>query len=379
MVTSFSLATAAVVIAASSVAAYDADATDNVVVYWGQNSYGAANSDTAGWQKNLSTYCDDDTVNVLPLAFLNVFFSTGDLPEINLANSCNNVDNPVINGTALPDCSFMAEDIKTCQDKGKLVTLSLGGATGAATFTDDAQAEAFAETIWNVFMGGESDVRPFGDAVIDGVDLDIEGGSSAGFAAFAKKLKSIATDAGGSAYLSAAPQCVFPDAYLGEVINAVEMDAIYVQFYNNFCGLQNYDNVNAWNYAQWDDWAKNTSPNKDVKIFIGAPASSTAAGSGYVDATTLSNIAVETRDNYTSFGGVMFWDASQAWANGRIDQTVKGALSSNGTSIVTQAAMSPAETFPATATDSRHITDKMAAPTGAAKRHGMFKLRSAHD
>ncbi|KIY68844.1 glycoside hydrolase family 18 protein [Cylindrobasidium torrendii FP15055 ss-10] len=346
-------------------------------MYWGQNSYGAANPDTAGWQKNLATYCDDDTINVVPLAFVNVFFSTGDLPELNMANSCNNVDNGMLEGSALPDCTSMAADIKTCQDKGKLVTLSLGGATGSATFTDDAQAETFAETIWNVFMGGESTVRPFGDAVLDGVDLDIEGGSSVGFAAFAKKLKSIASDAGGSAYLSAAPQCVFPDAYLGDVINAVEMDAIYVQFYNNYCGLQNYANENAWNFAQWDDWAKNTSPNKDVKIFIGAPASSTAAGSGYVDAATLSTIAVETREKYTSFGGVMFWDASQAWANGRIDQTVKGALSSNGTSVVTQVAMSPAETLPATATDSRHIADKMAVPTGAAKRHGMRKVRSS--
>lgn len=65
------------------------------------------------------------------------------------------------------------------------------------------------------------------------------------------------------------------------------------------------------NYCR-DTWAKQTSPNKDVKIYIGAPASSTAAGSGYVDATTLGNIALETRQNYSSFGGIMLWDASQA-------------------------------------------------------------------
>lgn len=62
-----------------------------------------------------------------------------------------------------------------------------------------------------------------------------------------------------------------------------------------------------------DNWAKNTSPNKNVKIYIGAPASSTAAGSGYVDATTLGNIAVQTRSQYSSFGGIMLWDASQAY------------------------------------------------------------------
>lgn len=52
--------------------------------------------------------------------------------------------------------------------------------------------------------------------------------------------------------------------------------------------------------------------NKNVKIYIGAPASPSAAGSGYVDATTLGNIAMTTRSQFSSFGGVMLWDASQA-------------------------------------------------------------------
>lgn len=62
-----------------------------------------------------------------------------------------------------------------------------------------------------------------------------------------------------------------------------------------------------------DTWAKTVSPNKNVKIYIGAPASSTAAGSGYVDASTLSSIVQQTRSQYSSFGGVMLWDASQAY------------------------------------------------------------------
>ena len=63
----------------------------------------------------------------------------------------------------------------------------------------------------------------------------------------------------------------------------------------------------------WDNWAKTVAPNKDVKVYIGALASETAGGSGYVDATTLINIALETRSKYSSFGGVMLWDASQAY------------------------------------------------------------------
>lgn len=68
-----------------------------------------------------------------------------------------------------------------------------------------------------------------------------------------------------------------------------------------------------WRITIRDFWARNTSPNKNVKIYIGAPASSTAAGSGYQDVGTLTNIAVTMRKSFPSFGGLMLWDASQAY------------------------------------------------------------------
>ena len=100
---------------------------------------------------------------------------------------------------------------------------------------------------------------------------------------------------------------------MSSVLNAVGFDAVYVQFYNNYCSLPNFNNANDWDFGLWDTWAKTVSPNPNVKIYIGAPGSSTAAGSGYVDATTLANIALSTRSQYSSFGGVMIWDASQAY------------------------------------------------------------------
>ena len=62
----------------------------------------------------------------------------------------------------------MIKDIKTCQSKGKLITLSLGGATGQVGFSNDTEAETFADQIWNQFLGGHSSIRPFGDAILDG-------------------------------------------------------------------------------------------------------------------------------------------------------------------------------------------------------------------
>ncbi|KAG6848623.1 Chitinase 1 [Blastosporella zonata] len=144
----------------------------------------------------------------------------------------------------------MASQIKACQAKGKIITLSLGGATGDSTFTSNAQGEQFADTIWNLFLGGSSSTRPFGTAVLDGIDLDIEGGgSTVGFAAFVNRIRSHANGASKKYYVTAAPQCVFPDANLGPILNSVAFDAVYVQFYNNYCGVQNYDNANVSIYS----------------------------------------------------------------------------------------------------------------------------------
>ena len=62
----------------------------------------------------------------------------------------------------------MTADIQACQAKGKLVTLSLGGDKESVSFASDAQAETFADTVWDLFLGGSSDTRPVGDAVLDG-------------------------------------------------------------------------------------------------------------------------------------------------------------------------------------------------------------------
>lgn len=75
-------------------------------------------------------------------------------------------------------------------------------------------------------------------------------------------------DAGGLSdryYITAAPQCVFPDAALGGVLNSASFDAVYgsyrcfdrsssqltiylVQFYNNPCGLQAFDSASVSYY-----------------------------------------------------------------------------------------------------------------------------------
>ncbi|KAG6910589.1 hypothetical protein DXG01_009540 [Tephrocybe rancida] len=282
--------------------AFDTSRYDNLAVYWGQNSYGAAHgTDSANFQKRLSFYCNDNAVDVFPIAFLNVFFGAGGLPSINLANICNPTDNGTFAGTNLANCASMASDITACQAKGKIVTLSLGGASASVGFQNDNQAITFAQTIWNIFLGGSSSTRPFGTAVLDGIDLDIEGGTSSSYVTFVNSVRSLASGASKKYYITAAPQCIFPDGALGDVLNGAQ-----------------------------DHWARVVSPNKNVKIYIGAPASSSAAGSGYQVVDDMKSISLAMRKSFPSFGGVMLWDASQAYANSRYDLAIKNSLVAAG-------------------------------------------------
>ncbi|PPQ63527.1 hypothetical protein CVT24_004755 [Panaeolus cyanescens] len=342
---------------------FDNGRFDNVAVYWGQNSYGAGHSnDPSNFQKRLSFYCNDNAIDVFPIAFVNVFFGLGGLPSLNLANTCNPTDNSTFPGTALPNCQSLASDIATCQSKGKIVTLSLGGATGSVGFQSDAQATSFAQTIWDLFLGGSSSTRPFGSAVLDGlarlpvsilityqvlmirVDLDIEGGTSAYYATFVNKIRSLSAQSSKKFYVTAAPQCVYPDAALSGVLNSASFDAIYEKdvayaIKDSTIILVAYRITDK----HLDNWARTISPNKNVKVYLGVPASSSAAGGGYVASNTLSSIAVEMRRSFPSFGGVMMWDASQAYANNRYDLAIKNALvSAGGTGFVYPSCSAPA-------------------------------------
>ncbi|KAH9910125.1 chitinase [Epithele typhae] len=286
--------------------AFDLSKNDNLAVYWGQGAN----------QKPLAAYCADDTIDVIPIAFLTSFTGAGNLPSLNVGNACGGT----FAGTELLQCNSLAADIKTCQSKGKAMLLSLGGAdTGNVAFTSDATAKAFADLIWNLFLGGSSQTRPFGDVKLDGpirsVDLDIESGNGAHFAAFVTELRSkFTSDSSQTYYVTAAPQCPLPDAAIGAALTAAHFDAVF------------------FNMEAWDSWAKTQSFNKDVKVYIGAPGSPSAAGSGYVDPATLAKIANNAQKQYSSMGGVMLWDAVTAYNNQRYDQAIKKAMTGSGSS-----------------------------------------------
>ncbi|KAJ2778659.1 Chitinase 2 [Coemansia javaensis] len=281
---------------------------NNLVMYWGQNSHAIGNPGEN--QLPLDEYCDKNSADVLVLSFLSEFNADNlHPPTLNFANSCVT---PFENSTLL-HCSNLGKAISKCQKQGKIVLLSLGGASGAYGFSDDIQAERYADKIWDMFLGGEARNRPFDGAILDGIDLDIEGGSSVGYVRFVQRLRERFTEATGRRfYVSTAPQCPYPDFYSGPILDNAYLDMVFVQFYNNYCGV---DNPNWFNFEQWHEWATTISANKDVRVYLGVPGSRAAASTGHLPPAKLKELVNATRSKFDSFGGMMVWDISQAEHN----------------------------------------------------------------
>lgn len=327
------------------VLAFSASANTNMVVYWGQNSYGN--------QERLSAYCDNDDTDIILVSFVTGF------PELslNFANQCGgSFSNGVLH------CPQIGEDIKTCQSKGKKILLSLGGAAGSYGFHEpnaDSDAEKFAETLWNKFGAGSDDERPFDDAIVDGFDFDLENNNPTGTVTLSNSLrKQFDNDKSKQYYLAAAPQCVYPDASSGDLLAQTQIDFALIQFYNNYCALG--DNFN-WN--TWQQFAEQTSPNKDIKLYVGLPGAPSSAGSGYADLDKVKRYVGSDILNSKNFGGFMLWDASSGASNKNSQGVsftqqlknyllgnVKGETSTSATSTSVASTSATASTKPAQTT-----------------------------
>ncbi|KAG2171822.1 hypothetical protein INT43_008202 [Umbelopsis isabellina] len=354
--------TAAALFASSAVvSAFDATCNGNYALYWGQ--------DSSNGQQSLASYCQDSTVDIIILSFLYTFYGPGNEPEIDFANEDGGCS--YFSGTNLYHCPSIGNDIKTCQSKGKKILLSLGGADGSYGFSSNSAAQAYADQIWGLFGNGNGSLRPFDTAVLDGFDLDIEGGTNTGYAAFITQMRThYASDTSKQYYISGAPQCPFPDQWLGASLDSAWYDFVWVQFYNNYCSVQG----GSFNFNTWDNWAKTSSVNPNVKVFLGLPGSTGAAGSGYVNANTLKSTIPSLRSQYSSFGGVMMWDASEAYDNTEVSPnfaTVIGGYVHSGdncgsSTTTTQKTTSATKTTTTTkkATTTTTKTTSSATPTG---------------
>ncbi|CAK9176955.1 unnamed protein product [Ilex paraguariensis] len=263
-----------------------------IAIYWGQN----------GNEGNLSETCATGRFSYVNVAFL-YKFGSGQTPEINLAGHCN----PAGKG-----CTSVSDGIRDCQKSGIKVMLSIGGGVGSYSLASKSDARNISQYLWTNFLGGSSSSRPLGDAVLDGIDFDIELGSNKFWDDLVRYLKSYSYSMVGrgrsrKVYLTAAPQCPFPDRSMGAALNTGLFDYVWVQFYNNPpCQYVSGKTDNLKN--SWVTWT--TSINA-TRIFLGLPASPQAAGSGFIPADVLTSQILPEIKKSPKYGGVMLW--SKYW------------------------------------------------------------------
>ncbi len=281
-------------------------------------------------QARLGEICQKSTADVIPIGFLNVFpdQGAGGYPGLNVGNGCPSgtfaKNEQGVETQLLTGCTEIAEDIPKCQKLGKKILLSIGGASpDTYRINSDESAKKFADFTWKAFGPKSSSYngpRPFGDAVVDGFDFDIEHNGSNGYAAMVTRLRELyKSDSTKKYYTSTAPQCVVPDKQLADAIQKAHFDFIWIQFFNTpGCSARDY--IAGTGKFTFDDYvtAVGSSVNPNAKVFIGLPGSVDAVYKPefYLNQQEAAKIVTDFKSKYPrQFGGVMLWEATASENN----------------------------------------------------------------
>ncbi|KAL5093222.1 hypothetical protein Trisim1_011027 [Trichoderma cf. simile WF8] len=291
-----------------------------LVVYWGQSPS----------ERPLADYCKPGAgPDIIPLAFFSSYPSTdwfGNVDSCNLTTST----------TQSSECKTVEKDIKYCQSQGKKIMLSIGGGGGSVQFDNMTSIQDLVNQLWGMFgpvQANYTGPRPFGTAVLDGFDMDIENPDSAfSYAFFVQEMNQLfETDHSKKYYMTGAPQCIVPDANMGDMMFNGKFDLLYIQFYNTpqcsargaISGYNPKDgSLQYFSYDAFQEFITvSFSQSKGAKLYIGLPASPNAADNDenyFLTPDEAAKLINEYR-YHPGFGGIMLWDAGssdQAVTNG---------------------------------------------------------------
>jgi chitinase len=214
-------------------------------------------------------------------------------------------------------------DIATLHSRGQKVILSVGGANGAISVSDATSAANFASSV-------DSIIKQYG---FDGVDIDLENGVNPTYMASA--LEQLASDVGSSLIITLAPQTVDTQStgsdYLALALDIKSiLTMINTQYYNS--GTMNGCDGNV--YAEGTENFMTALACTELEgglsasqVGLGLPASSSAAGSGYVSPSLVDSAldCLAARANcgsfvpptaYPAIRGVMTWSINWDASNG---------------------------------------------------------------
>ncbi|RCV38364.1 hypothetical protein SETIT_8G136200v2 [Setaria italica] len=208
------------------------------------------------------------------------------------------------------DVSTVGADVKHCQSaKNVTVLLSVAG-----SYNSPATARDVADHLWNAFLGGGSRRggvrRPFGDAVLDGVNFYLDGeAEQERFSDLVRRRLQESRNNGGrngaankAVRLTATPPCsrVLDADMSGGELGLFER--LHVRFYNEArCGYDYHEMRPFW--GAWHMWVLRFPA---ARLLVGLPA--TDGMRGWIDPATLRDSVLPSVHDDPNYGGLMLWD-----------------------------------------------------------------------
>jgi chitinase len=234
------------------------------------------------------------------------------------------------------DAQFKA-DIATLHARGKKVIISVGGQNGTISVADSGSATNFANSVYSL-------MQTYG---FDGVDIDLENGINATY--MGQALRSLRNKAGANLIITLAPQTIdmqsTGSSYFALALNIKDILTIVNTQYYNSGSMLGCDRNAA--YSQGNEnfltalaCIQLQGGLRPDQVGLGLPASTSAAGSGYVSPSVV-NSALDCLSAGTNCGsfrppatypglrGAMTWSINWDVSNGNgFANTVKPHLNS---------------------------------------------------
>lgn len=175
--------------------------------------------------------------------------------------------------------------------------LSIGGPGGNYSIPSSRSARKLADYLWDAFMGGSNEGvhRPFGDAVVDGIDFYIDHGSADHYDEVARRLD------GKSEYkvkLTATVRCAYPDPSLTKALATRLFSKIHVRLYGDL----------QCTWAARDAFEKWAAAYPASQVFVGVVASPEADKDAYMSQKDLYYNVLQFAQQLPNYGGLMIWD-----------------------------------------------------------------------
>jgi chitinase len=299
---------------------------------------------TGGLPKHVLTGYWQDFTNGAAVQRLSAVNSNYDLIAVAFANADPNnagavtfsIDSGLSSALGGYTSAQFTSDIATLHAEGKKVIISVGGQNGTISVSSAASATNFANSVYSI-------MQTYG---FDGVDIDLENGLNPTYMASA--LQQLSSKAGSNLIITLAPQTIDMQSTGSDYFTlALDIKSILtivnMQYYNSGTMLGCDGNVYAEgteNFLTALACIQLQGGLSPSQIGLGLPASTSAAGSGYVSPSIV-NAALDClasgtncgsfkpSTTYPSIRGAMDWSTNWDASNGNgFATSVKAHLNS---------------------------------------------------